>query len=239
MEIKSVPLSKIPSDGPVSPFSQAFVVLVNVFKRVVLPHLAVGGCVFLILTYFCYTYLIAPYHFPQLVELAGVLLCLLVYGGVCFLFSLLAASVCALRRACVAWEEFLEHTFDQVKENLMAHLGDMNEGLTKDQAKVAITGSVREVVYSFRPQSSTAIARWLLAFGLGCITLAMRSVLLAKAVKISGTTIRMSKVLAGKATLVGAVFLNLRFFSTVLLGFLYIVGFLFVWLNIWIILKLA
>lgn len=213
--------------------------LVNVFKRVVLSHLAVGGGVCLILTYFCYTYLIAPCRFPQPVELTGVLLCLFIYGGVCLLFSLLASGVCALRRACVAWEEFLEHTFDQVKENLVAHLGDMDEGLTKDQAKVAITGSVREVVYSFRPQSSTVIARWLLSFVLGCITLAMRSVLLAKAVKISGTTIRMSKVLAGKATLVGAVFLNLRFFSTVLLGFLYIVGFLLVWLNIWIILNLA
>ena len=66
---------------------------------------------------------------------------------------------------------------------------------------------------------------------LGVMTFAMRSVLVAKIVKISGTTVNLSKLFAGRATLVGAIFLNLRLFSTLLLWVLYAAGIFAVLLN--------
>ena len=59
----------------------------------------------------------------------------------------------------------------------------------------------------------------------------MRSVLLSRLVKISGQTVQLGKLFAGRATLVGAIFLNLRLFSTLLLIFLYIVGIVALILN--------
>ena len=236
MNIDSIPLSTVeePNAGL---FLQAMQSVFLIFRKVVLPHLAVGLAIFLIVTCVTYFCLLSP--LPAFFSLLGLLFCMAVYGAVTLGYSLLTAGVCALRKACVAWDEFLEQLFDKVKEKAVAKLDCMNDGLPKDQAKVVITGSVREVIAGFKPQSASALGRWLAAFVLGCIMLAMRSVLVSKVIRFSGQTIKLTKLFAGKATLVGAIFLNLRFFSTVLLFLLYAAGIALVAVNLFVVWGLA
>ena len=218
MKIDSVPLSSVNENAPKTGlFLQAMMGVVTVFKNVFLPHLSVGLGVFLLMTYATYLYLIVPMSMGEVWTLLCVLCCMVLYGSVALGLSLLMSCVFSLRKACVAWEEFLEEMLDQVKESALAKLDHFNDGIPKDQAKIVITGSVRETVQSFRPQSLSAVGNWLVAFVLGCLTLIMRSVLIAKVFKLSGKTVQMAKLFAGRATLVGAIFLNLRFFSTLLL----------------------
>ena len=135
---------------------------------------------------------------------------------------LLAASVYALRLACATWEDFIDDVLDQVQEKMISHLDTFNDSLAKDQAKVLVRGSVREVYENTR--RSTTLPRWLVTVTLGALMLAVRAVLTARVLKIAGTTIKVSKIFAGKATLVGAIFLNLRLFSSLLLILVYGVG---------------
>lgn len=232
MDIKSVPLSRAeePSEQPL--LAAALKGLFDVFKNVFLPHIAVGIFVFLLVTYVSYAFLIAPLLLPDWLELFLLLVFAGVYGAVSFLFALLSAFVCALYRACVAWEELVEKLFDQVKAKMLARLDNMQDGVPKEQAKIAVSGSVKEVVHQFKPDGISAFTRWLAAFGIGCLILAMRSVLVSKIVKWSGKTVNITKLFAGRATLAGAVFLNLRFFSLLLLLVLYTGGALLVAVNL-------
>lgn len=231
MNIDSIPLSKVETPAKAGLFLQAMQGLFAIFKNVFLPHLAVGFVAFVLMTYATYVYLIAPVGMGAVAAAICALCVVAFYGGIALFLSLLGACVFSLRKASVAWEEFLEHLLDQVKDSALAKLDHFNDGIPKEQAKIVIRGSVRETIQSFRPQSVTAIGKWTVAFVLGCLTLAMRSVLIAKVVKYSGKTVKMTKLFAGRATLVGAIFLNLRFFSTLLLLLLYGVSAALVVLN--------
>jgi len=233
MDTDSVPLSHAEEPKTAQNlFLLALAGLLAIFRNVFLPHIMAGLAVFLLITYVSYACLIEPLHVPDTVR--GILLvaCVGIYGAVAFGYSLLTSFVFALYKACVAWSELLEKLFDQVKAKTIARLNNMNDGITKDQAKVAVLGSVREVVAQFKPSSIPAMAKWLVSFGIGCIILAMRSVLVAKIVKFSGKTINIGKLFAGRATLAGAVFLNLRFFSTLLLFVLYVGGVFLITINL-------
>lgn len=239
MNTDSIPLSKVETPAKAGLFLQAMQGALTIFKNVFLPHLAVGFVVFALVSYVTYAHLIAPVKMGSFMTAVCVLCVMMLYGGIALCFSLLGAGVFSLRKACVAWEEFLEQMLDQVKETALAKLNNLNDGLPKEQAKIVITGSVRETIQSFRPQSLSAVGNWTVAFILGCIILAMRSVLIAKVVKYSGRTVKVAKIFAGRATLVGAIFLNLRFFSTLLLLVLYGAGVSLVLLNFLMIRGLA
>ncbi len=224
MTTNSVPLSQVEPAAQNGLFLQAMQVAFSIFKTVFLPHIVAGMVLFLLATYVTYHFLIAPLFVSVWLNNLLLILCVAVYGSVVFGYCLLTAFVCTLRKACVAWEEFLEQIFDKVKESIVAKLDHFQDGLPKDQAKIIIRGSVREVVKQFKPESLSAVGKWLVAFVLGCITLAMRSVMIANVVRLSGKTVNFAKLFAGKATLVGAIFLNLRFFATLLLIVLYGIG---------------
>ena len=200
-------------------------------QKAVLPHLAAGFGLFVVLSYAAYIHFLAPLHMHGL--LLGVVLSLLLgcYGIISFGYVFLTTSLFALRLACVAFDEFIDETLDKVKDKMVARLDGVQDGLAKDQAKVLVRGSVREVLQAEYRQTMS-LPRWVVAVLLGALTLALRSVLVARIVKASGTTIRLSKIFASKATLVGAVFLNLRFFSTLLLGAAYVAGGIVLFLNI-------
>ena len=149
---------------------------------------------------------------------------LLVYGAFAFGYALLAAGVFSLYEACGAWEDFIAHLIDLVQERACAQLENMNEGLAKDQAKILIRGSVKEVLAQVKQCEFSAWPRWLAVLCLGGVMLALRSVLIRTVIKWSGRTIKVGKIFAGKTTLVGAVFLNLRFFALLLLMAVYGVG---------------
>ena len=148
---------------------------------------------------------------------------LLFYGVGAFVFSLMAAGVYALRLACVEWDNFIEEMIDKVQEKMVSHLDTMQDSIAKDQAKVLVRGSVGEVFAAARRQPSK-LPRWVITLTLGVLMLVVRAVLTARVLKLAGTTIKVSKIFAGKATLVGAVFLNLRLFTTLLLWLVYAGG---------------
>lgn len=238
MNTDSIPLSQVETPAKTGLFLQAMQGVLTIFKNVFLPHLAIGFVTFVLVSYVTYAYLLSPIKTGAFFAIACVL-CVAIYGAIALFLSVLGACMFSLRRACVAWEEFLEQLLDQVKETALAKLNHLNDGIPKEQAKIVITGSVRETVRSFRPQSLSAVGNWTVAFILGCIVLAMRSVLISKVIKYSGKTVHLTKIFAGRATLVGAIFLNLRFFSTLLLILLYVASASLVVLNFLIIWGLA
>ncbi len=193
-----------------------------------------GFGIFVVSSYAAYLHFLYPLHLPEVFLWIALAMLICFYGFFSFGYALLTASLFALRLACVAFDEFIEETLDKVKEKMVARLDGVQDGLAKDQAKVLVRGSVREVL-QVEKRESMPLPKWIVAVFLGILTLALRSVLVARIVKASGTTIKLSKIFAGKATLVGAVFLNLRFFSTLLLGAAYLAGGIFLILNvIWV-----
>ncbi len=222
MKTDSVPRSAAPQQN--SLFAQGLYGFASVLQKVFLPHLLAGMGLFLLTAYISYQLLIKPLHLPGPLEFitAGVLFT--GYSMAAFAYSMLAAGTFAVRSACAAWEDFIDNTLDLIKENIASRLEDMNVGLAKDQAKALVSGSVKDVFKQMVRADRTAFPRWLATAVLGIVTIALRSVLIAKIVKISGTTVKLGKLFAGKATLVGAVFLNLRLFSTLLLIVIYAAG---------------
>lgn len=220
---------KTDSVAPSSPpqknlFAQGLSGFASVLQKVFLPHLLAGMGLFLLAAYASYQLLLKPLHLPPPLDFTAGGILFSVYGAAAFLYSMLAASAFAVRSACIAWEDFIDKTIELVKENAASRIEDMNEGLAKDQAKTLVSGSVREVFKQIGQRELKSFPRWLAAVFLGIVTLALRSVLIAKIVKISGTTVKLGKLFAGKASLAGAVFLNLRLFSTLLLILIYAAG---------------
>ena len=203
-------------------FAQALQGLADILRKVFLPHLAAGLGLFIISVYSVYSFVLAPVHLPPPAEFILVGALFLGYGLAAFAYSFIT---------CATWEEFIDNTLDQVKQAAAHKIDDMNESLAKDQAKVIISGSVREVFGEFNQGRKTSFGRALTRLLLGVTSLAMRSVLLSRLVKISGQTVQLGKLFAGRTTLVGAIFLNLRLFSTLLLIFLYILGIVALILN--------
>ena len=72
----------------------------------------------------------------------------------------------------------------------------------------------------------------------GVTAMAVRAVLFSKVSKWSGRTIQLGKFFAGKATLAGAVFLNLRFFTALLLAVCYAAGAALLGINIYFVILL-
>ncbi len=201
-------------------------------KRWFLPHLVGGIGLFLLLSYATSVTLFSSW--PWGLKWLGVGALLAVYGTGAFCFSLFTACVFALRAACVHWNDFIDAVLELVQTKTAGHVADMNVGLSKPEACGVVRGSVREVFISLR-QKEVSFPRLFLWVGLGALALAVRAVLTAKISKWATRTVQLSKVFAGRATLVGAVFLNLHFFATVLLGACYALGAAIVAVNVYFI----
>lgn len=189
-------------------------------KRGFLPHLLGGIGLFLLVAYVTGTLFSS---WPTGLKWLSICVLLIIYGACAFLYSLFTACVFALRAACIHWNDFIEGVLDLVQTQTAAHVADMNVGLSKPQARGIIRGSVHDVFSSLRGQQ-TAWPHLFLWVGLGALALAVRVVLLAKISKWATRTVQLSKLFAGRATLVGAVFLNLHFFATLLLWACYALG---------------
>ncbi len=154
------------------------------------------------------------------------------YGMAALCYSFVTACVFALRLACVRWNDFIDAILERVQLQTAAQVADMDVGLSKTQAASLVRGSVREVFWSLR-QTQTPWSHLVLLAGLGSLSLAVRAVLRAKILKWTERTVQLGKLFAGRATLVGAVFLNLHFFTTVLLCVCYAVGVAVLAVNIY------
>ena len=221
------------SPEPAAP-DHAFVACVrgmaDILRRVFLPHLGIGLGIFVVMSYVTYQVILSPMNVPGILKNTSAILFILCYGTAAFFYSLTAASVYALRLACVTWEDFIDDMLDRVQAKMISRLDNLHDSIAKDQAKVLVRGSVREVYENTR--RSATLPRWVVTVTLGALMLAVRAVLTARIIKLAGTTVKVSKIFAGKATLAGAVFLNLRLFATLLLGLVYAVGGAVLLLNI-------
>lgn len=235
METNSIPLS--PAEPILQDKSQNLLLQIlkgffYIFQTVILPHLLLAFILLLLTGYTTYRFVFHLTFLPNGFLIFLFIVLLLLYAFLAFGYLFLTTGICALRRACVSWEEFIESLFERIQENALGQLNRLQDSMPKEQAKVLVTGSIRHVVGGLKPQSLPALSRWLAAFTLGCLTLALRGVMIAKIIKFSGKTIQIGKLFAGRATLAGAVFLNLRFFSTLLLGILYLIGLIVFVLNL-------
>ncbi len=230
MNTNSVPLSSVSEPSVLSHtqqtrvhvlFQLALSRFVLALKRWFLPHLLGGIGVFLLVAYATANMLFSSWAIPF--RWVGILCVLFIYGVVAFGYSFFTSCVFALRLACVEWNDFIDDILSLVQDRAASQLTDMNVGLSKPEATHLVRGSVRDVFSSVK-QQQTGLPRGLVILCLGFLAAAVRAVLSAKILKWSGRTIQLGKLFAGRATLVGAIFLNLHFFATLLLGFCYIVG---------------
>jgi len=196
----------------------------QLLQRVFLPHFAAAFGLWLVTCFVVFRYVIAPFiTYPALKTGVGVAVSLAL-GALIFAYGFLTACVCAVRIGSSAWEDFLDAQFARVQEVLGAKVNDMDEGISKEQARILVSGSVRDVFAPLKSASPSSLVRGVSALLLGMMSLATRSVLISKVLKVSGRSVRLSKVFAGRATLVGAIVLNLHFLAVVLLGALYLAG---------------
>ena len=231
----SVPLSAVPQSQLQLLAKASLAGLGWELKRWFLPHLLGGIGLFLLLSYVTAHTLFSAW--PVGLKWLGIGVLFVLYGITAFLYSLFTACVFAVRAACVHWNDFIEGVLNLVQMQVAGHVADMDIGLSKPEAHSVVRGSVREVFSSLR-QKETSFPRLFLWVGLGTLALAVRAVLSAKISKWATRTVKLGKVFAGKATLVGAVFLNLHFFATVLLCICYALGCMVVLINMYFILLL-
>lgn len=215
---------------------QAWQGALSVLRRSIFPNLLAGMGMFVLCAFTLYrsfSFLVDKW---PIMGTCWLLLLLGLYGSIVFLYFFVVAWVFAVKEACVQWDELIDSLVDAVKENLASHLDSLDDNLAKEQAKILVRGSIREVFAEFKQVQVSTIHKYILRVFIGILTLVLRSVLIAKIVKFSGTTIKISKLFASKALLTGAIFLNLRLFTTILLWFLYFVAIVasvgIVWLNI-------
>ncbi len=213
-----------------SALTQGILGVIRLLRRVLLPHLVVGLGFFIFLSYVTYQTFFPSLYLPAGLKNILAVLFFLSYGAIVFFYSLTASGVYALWLACTTWENFIDDMLERVQDKMISRLDEFQDSIAKDQAKVLVRGSVREVYENTR--RSTTLPRWGVALTLGALMLVVRAVLTARVVKVAGTTIKVSKLFAGKATLVGAIFLNLRLFSALLLGAIYLIGCVALVLNV-------
>ena len=211
-------------------FAESFAHLVQVLQRYFLPHLLGGLGLFLLMAYVTSFALFA--HWTSFLKWVAILFVLLLYGVVAFSYCFFTSCVFALRLACVEWNDFIAAVIDLVQERSVAQLTDMNVGLTKPEAAHLVKGSVRDVFASVKHQQS-GWGRAIAVLCLGFLAAVIRTVLSAKILKWSGRTIQLGKLFAGRATLVGAIFLNLHLLATLILGICYALGLSVLSVNIY------
>lgn len=217
-------------------FSLAFGGLLVVFRRVLLPHILLAAVLLIGAVYAFYTLHLpfVPYFPPLLNKLmwGGVLCLTVLLAGA---YAALASTLYALYCACVYAEEFFYALFQALKDNLHAKINNLDEGVAKQQARVLLDNSMKEVLeplHQMRFHSFSATLGHLL---LGVLTLVSRSVFLARLAHLTGTTVHFSALFASRATLVGALFLNMRWLTLLGLAGCYALGGLILLCVLWIV----
>ena len=147
MSTDSVPLSRVSVPTAAQRLKAAFMLslgglLVSV-RTIFLPHALAAGALFVLAVYAAYTcwatWLPAP--FSWLAGLAALIGC----GALALAYALVTSLVCALRHAAVNVEDFLYELFASLKEKVRGKIDAMDEGVAKQQAKVILENSLREV----------------------------------------------------------------------------------------------
>ncbi len=231
-----IPVRRAPLTGPVvTAFEVSFANLLISLRKYILPHFAAAIGVFMLSAYVTSFTLFFGWHSAW--KWAAIVLLVLFYALCALGYSLVTTAILAVRIACVYWGEFIEEVLDRVQSYAAEKAAQLPAGLSRQQAKTVLRASIHETIAGFRP-SQTGLARAVFLLIAGATAIAVRAVLFSKISKWSGRTVQLGKLFAGKATLAGAVFLNLRFFSTLCLIVCYIIGGLVLVLNIYFVILL-
>ena len=206
--------------------------LLVVLKRAVLPHFLLATGLLLVTGYAVYDHVSAwPAPLNWLILfLTGILGCFLAMG-----YAFTGAFLYALKQAATYAEDFFYELFEALKDKIRAQIDTLEEGVAKQQAKVILDNSVREVFAPLKQLRVGSVPGALLAVLVGILTFVSRSVFIARVARTAGTTVKFSRIFASRATLIGALFLNMRWLSALLLWLLYAIGAgLFIWDVYWI-----
>lgn len=222
LSAQEIPLSPPAGSSQVAAlFKTALATLAADLHKWFLPHFLGGMGLFLLLSYVTAWRLFSSWApGPKWV---GAVCLIGLYGVGAFVYSLLTSCVFALRLACQSWSDLIDGILALVEERVVAQVADKNAGLSKEQAHRMLSGSVREVFCCAREQQPSTL-RWVTWLALGTLALAVRWVLRARVNKWVGGTLSWAKFFAGRVTLAGAIFLNLHFLATLLLGLCYALG---------------
>lgn len=198
--------------------------LLQSITMVFLPHMLLSTVVFMLAGYAAYQAVQPLFaNLPVVLGLWGILL-VLIYGCMAFIYAVFTAGIFSLRTLSLRMEDFIYGLFAAVKERISAKINSMDEGLAKDQAKLLLTDSLTEVITELKNsnlRSSAAVAASVL---LGLLGFAAKTVLVGRVMELAGASVSMGAVFASRATLVGAIFLNMSLICTVLLWGLYLLG---------------
>ena len=198
--------------------------LLQLLQKVFLPHLAAALGLWLV-TFFVFARAWDAAASLVALKVAAEVVFGVVSGGVLFVYGFLAACMCAVRIGSASWEDFLDAQFTRVEAAVLAKAGNADRDMPKSEAEALVAGSVQDTLAPLK-QKGPLLAVWSAAVLLGLMRMALRSVLVRQMAKMSGTTLRMSRLFAGKATLAGAVLLNLHFLAIVAQIGLYMAGLL-------------
>ncbi len=237
MNIKLSPQTAEPSVSSSERVKAAFLLsfggLLAVLRTVFLPHLLAAFGLFLFASYtlykVCFRGLPAPLAWLVSLPAVGG------YGLLALTYAAVTSAVFAMHSAACRVEDLLYELFASLKDKVRAQIENMDEGLAKTQAKVILENSLREAFAPLKALRFGGAPAALAGVFLSLLAFVARSVFLARLARLSGSAVNFSAVFAGRATLVGALFLNFRWLSALLLWALYALGALALAANLWLV----
>lgn len=206
-----------------------------VLRRVILPHFLAAVAIFMLAAYALYVTYLSSVGLPSFLIWILVLLILSLCATVGFLYAFSTSVVYAIKSAATYAEDFFYELFEALKDRVRQKINSMEEGVAKQQAKVILDSSVREVLSPLKELRFGSVPAILIGVFVSLLTFVSRSVFLARLARISGATISFSAIFASRMTLVGALFLNMRWLATLLLWLLYGVGALVAAASVWLV----
>lgn len=216
-------------------FLQVLQGLLAVFRGIFLPHLLASMGLFTLAGYAVYKAWLGPVGLPAPFSLLAAMLVVGAYGALALLYALAVSLVFAIGAAAGRVEDFLYEVFASLKDKVRGKIDAMEEGVAKRQAKVILDNSVREVFAPLKACRLGGAPGAAAGVFLSLLTYITRSVFLARLARLSGATVNFSAVFASRATLVGALFLNLRWLAAAVLWLFYALGALTLLFNLWLV----
>lgn len=214
----------------------AFVALLNAMLRslrvVLLPHLLACLCLFVLAGYALYKAWFGA--LPGVLYWLAALVNIVAWGALAVMYAVLLSSVFGIYTVSVCVEDFFYALFADIKEKLQDHINSMQDGVAKQQARVLVRNSIAEVFSPLKNLHLSSVPAAAALVLLSALTFVSRSVFFARLARAAGPTVKLSSVFASRATLVGALLLNLRCLSVLVLWILYAAGILVLGLILWL-----
>lgn len=207
----------------------------TVLQRVLLPHLLLALALFIFAAYALYHLTVLEAKYPSIVSGFILFMGLSVGGALALGYALVTATLYALKQTATYAENFFYELWEALKEKVRQQINSMEEGIAKQQAKVILDNSLKEVLaplHKLRIGSVPVLLSYIL---LALLTFVSRSVFLAKLARTTGATIHFSTIFASRATLIGALFLNMRWLATLGLWMMYAIGILILLWSVYLV----